>query len=128
MGRYPDLYNHLFGCYGIMSICRQDWERVVEKAAQITNATETGGDPMYEVHLEAMMTLLDELEAKYGPKPAILATRADYSHEFSQKRTLFKQALDLARQEQDTEEIEEILDSISQLDEDEQAESGRRED
>jgi hypothetical protein len=47
-----------------MKISRQDWERVIEKACDIANATENEGDPMFGVHLEGMMTLLDELEAK----------------------------------------------------------------
>ncbi len=105
-----------------MKICRQDWDRVIEKACDIANATENDADPMFEVHVEGMMTLLDELEARYGPQSKILATRADYLDGFLERRTLYEQALDLAKKDHDAKEIEEIMDSIKQLGEEEQAE------
>ncbi|MDH5669965.1 MAG: hypothetical protein OEY86_18340 [Nitrospira sp.] len=103
-----------------MKISRQDWERVIEKACDIANATESDGDPVYEVHVESMMALLDELTAKYGPQSQILATRADYLESFSERRALYEQALDLAKKAHDMKEIEEIQDSINQLAEEEQ--------
>ena len=107
-----------------MKITHQDWERVTEKACDIANSAENDADPMYDVHVESMMALLDELEAKYGPQSRILATRADYLDGFSERRSLYEQALDMARKARDTKEVEEILDSISQLTEEERAEPG----
>jgi hypothetical protein len=52
-----------------MKIHRRDREQVAEKVCDIANATETDADPMYAVHVEGMMRLLDELEVKYGPSP-----------------------------------------------------------
>jgi hypothetical protein len=98
-----------------MKISRQDWERVIEKACDIANATENEGDPMYGVHVESVMTLLDELQATYGPQPQLLATRADYLDCAAERRQLYEQALDLARKAHDLNEIEEIMDSINQL-------------
>lgn len=106
-----------------MKISRQDWERVIEKACDIANAAENDGDPMYEVHVESMMALLDELAAKYGPQSKILATRADYLESFSNRRALYEQALDLAKKVHDMKEIKEIQDSINQLAEEERAEA-----
>ena len=105
-----------------MRIPRQDWERVIEKGCDIANATERDGDPMYAVHVEALMALLDELEANYGPQSRILATRADYLESLLERRPLYERALDLARKARDIEEIEEIMDSINQLGQEEQAE------
>jgi hypothetical protein len=105
-----------------MRIPRQDWERVIEKGCDIANATESDGDPMYAVHVEALMALLDELEAKYGPQSRTLATRADYLESLLERRPLYEQALDLARKAHDIEEIEEIMNSINQLGQEEQAE------
>jgi len=102
-----------------MKIRREDWERVLKKACDIANATETDGDPMYEVHLEGMMTLLDELESRYGRQSQILATRADYLDNASDRRTLYQQALDLASRAGDTEEIKEIKYSLKRLAEEE---------
>jgi hypothetical protein len=107
-----------------MRIPRQDWERVIEKGCDIANATESDGDPMYAIHVEAMLTLLDELQAKYGPQSRILATRADYTESLAERRALYEEALDLARKARDVEEIEEIMDSINQLGQEEQAERG----
>lgn len=70
------------------------------------------------------MRLLDELEKKYGPQSRILATRADYLESFSERRALYEQSLELARNAQETEEIEEIMDSINQLGREERAEPG----
>jgi hypothetical protein len=105
-----------------MNLSRQDWERVMEKACEIANATRSEEDAMFGVHVEGMMSLLDELEAKYGPQFQILATRADYLEDYSERQSLYQQALDLAKKSHDTKEIEEIMDSIKQLDEEEKAE------
>jgi hypothetical protein len=70
-----------------MKISQEDWDRVIEKACDVANATETESDPMYEVHAEGIMALLDELEAKYGQQSRILATRADYLESFLERPT-----------------------------------------
>jgi len=118
----PRHSGRVFGGHRPMKISREDWERVIEKACDIVNATESDSDPMYAVHVEGMMALLDKLEAKYGPQSRILAARADYMESFPERRALYEQALGLARKAHDVEEIEEIMDSINQLGQDEQAE------
>ena len=107
-----------------MKICRKDWKRVIEKACDIANATEDDDDPMYDVHVESLMTLLDELEVKYGPQSRILATRADYIENPSERGTLYAQALDLARKANEADEIEEIMDSINRHSQETHAERG----
>jgi hypothetical protein len=109
-----------------MKIRRHDWQRVVEKACDIANATETDADPMHAVHVEGMMRLLDELETKYGPNSRILATRADYLDCLSERRVLYESALELAKNTRDTKEIEEIMDSIDELGGENQDEPGAR--
>src|SRR5881394_1928523 len=105
-----------------MNISQEDWDRVIEKACDVANATEDDSDPMYEIHVEGMMALLDDLEAKYGQQSRILATRADYLESLPERRALYEQALDLARKADDGKEIEEILDPMRELEEEEQAE------
>ena len=73
--------------------------------------------------VQSNIYLLDELEAKYGPQSQILATRADYLEDFSERRTLYSQALDLAKKSHDTQEIAEIMDSIKHLNEEEKTEA-----
>src|SRR4051794_24282438 len=104
-----------------MKVSREDWERVIEKACDIANATDNEADRMYHVHLEGMMVLLDELEKRYGPQSRILATRADYIQNVSDRRALYENALVLARQANELDEIEEIMDSINRLGHDEHA-------
>ncbi len=105
-----------------MKISRKDWGRVHQKACDIANASESDDTGMITVHTKSMMEILDELEAKYGPRSQILATRADYLEDVSERRSLYLRALDLARIAQDPKEIELITDSIQQLDEEERAE------
>jgi len=99
-----------------MSISQEDWERVIEKACEVANATENDNDPMYDTHVVGMMALLDELEAKYGREPRLLATRADYLESFTERRVLYEQALDLARKANDSKAVREILESMNELD------------
>lgn len=103
-----------------MKISREDWERVMEKACDIANTTEHDRDPMHTVHVEGMMKLLDELEDIYGPQSQILATRADYLNEFSERRALYQKALLLALKNHDTREINEITNSLKDLAKEEQ--------
>ncbi len=79
---------------------------------------------MSAVHLEGMMALLDELDAKYGPQSQLLATRADYLESLAERRALYEQALNLTRKAHDLNEIEEIMDSINELGQEERAERG----
>jgi hypothetical protein len=106
-----------------MKISRQDWDRVTEKACDIANIKDEG-DPMYEVHVESMMGLLVELDAKYGPQSQLLATRADYLENLNERRSVYQQALNLARKASDFGEIEEITHSINEVNQEERAERG----
>ncbi len=98
-----------------MKISHQDWDRVVAKACDIANATASEDDPMYDVHVQGMMALLDDLEEEYGPQSRILATRADYLEDISDRRALYERALHLAKTAHDEKEIGEIMDSLSRL-------------
>jgi len=59
-------------------ITKEAWDRVIEKACDVANATDTDDDPMYEVHRLGMLEILAELEDEFGAHPEILDTRADY--------------------------------------------------
>jgi len=56
-------------------ISSEDWDLVHELAIEIVNATKEDEEAAYRRRL---LDYLDELEAKYGALPSILATRADY--------------------------------------------------
>lgn len=89
------------------------WDRVIEKACDIANATRTHDDPMYEVHRAQMFEILDELEKEFGPNSWILDTRADYVDDPHESRRLRTKALELAMEHGDQEEIDMILRSTN---------------
>ena len=103
------------------TITKAAWDRVIEKACDVANATRTDGDPMYEVYREQMLELLDELEAEFGIQSRILDTRADYIDDPLERRRLCTRALELARDQKDQkdqDEIEAVLQSLRDLEED----------
>jgi hypothetical protein len=56
----------------------EDWDLVHELALEIANAED--GSPEEELSRNRLLRYLDELEERYGRRPSILATRADYVH------------------------------------------------
>jgi hypothetical protein len=96
-------------------ITKAAWDRVIEKACDVANATRTDGDPMYDVYRQQMLELLDELEAEFGTQSKILDTRADYLDDPLERRRLCTKALELARAQNDQDEIEVILQSLQDL-------------
>ena len=94
------------------------WNRVIEKACDVANATRTDDDPMYDIYREQMLELLDELEAEFGTQSRILDTRADYIDDPLERRRLCTRALELARAQNDQDEIEVVLQSLRDLEED----------
>jgi hypothetical protein len=99
-------------------ITKAAWDRVIEKACDVANATRTDDDPMYDVYREQMLELLDELEAEFGTQSKILDTRADYIDDPLERRRLCTKALELARAQNDQDEIEVVLQSLHDLEED----------
>ena|SRR5688572_7475066 len=55
-------------------ISKEDWDTIHEIAADMVNAAD--GDRARHKH--RLLVYLDQLQIKYGPRPSILATRADY--------------------------------------------------
>ena len=99
------------------TITKAAWNRVIEKACDVANATRTDNDPMYDVYREQMLELLDELEADFGTQSRILDARADYIDDPIERRRLYTKALELARAQNDQDEIEVVLQSIRDLEE-----------
>jgi hypothetical protein len=106
-------------------ITKAAWERVIEKACDVANATRTDHDPMYEVYREQMLEVLDALEAEFGVHCEILDTRVDYIDDPIERRRLYMKALDLARERKDLDQVEVVLQSLRDLDEDVLADSRR---
>jgi hypothetical protein len=100
------------------TITKEAWERVIEKACDIANATRTEADPMYDVFREQMLEILDEIEAEFGVHSEILDSRADYLDDPVERRRLYMMALGLAREQKDLDQVEVVLQSLLDLDDD----------
>jgi hypothetical protein len=98
------------------TITKAAWDRVITKAADVANATQADDDLMERIHCEQMLGLLDELETEFGTQSRILDTRADYLDDPLERRSLYLKALELARRQRDQNEIDTVLQSLSELD------------
>ena len=96
-------------------ITKDAWGRVLEKACDIANAATADDDVLLEVHTARMLELLDEMELEFGMHSKILDTRADYLEDPEQRRDLYLRALALARQADDSDEVDTILESLKNL-------------
>lgn len=73
-----------------------DWERVRELAAQVADAACRDDHGATASGTRQLLAWLEELERKYGPKPSILATKADYREATREQVALLVQAWSLA--------------------------------
>ena len=100
------------------TITKAAWDRVIEKACDVANTTRTDDDPMYEVYRAQMLEILDELEVEFGPHSRIFDTRSAYIDDPVERRRLCTKALELAIEHGDQGEIDVVLQSLSDLEED----------
>lgn len=77
-------------------ISTEDWDNVFEAGAAITHASGMEDEVLREHYQMRLFDLLDELEAKYGRLPSILATRADFSDDPKEAIPLLQEALSIA--------------------------------
>jgi hypothetical protein len=95
-------------------ITKADWDLIHELACEIANAASQEDAALTESKTEALMCLLHELEAKYGPCSRITATMADYT-EKDRRLALYQRALQQAKAECDTENESIILESLAEI-------------
>lgn len=92
-------------------ISAEDWDQVHELVVQVVNATEENE----EQHRTQLSAYLRDLTAKYGERPSILATQADYAEDPRESERLFLRAFDLALTSHDTPNIREVALSLANL-------------
>lgn len=95
-------------------IAKDDWDRVHEIACEIANASGQGDHVLSDSRTEELMSVLKELEAKYGACSKITATIADYAEE-ERKLPIYREALKQAKAEGDIENERMILESLAEL-------------
>jgi len=93
-------------------ISGEDWDMVHELSLKIVNAEAESEENIYTSQL---LQYLDELEAKYGALPSILATRADYVSDTNEQAALLRQAYALAEAFNDSANLREIAHSLAEL-------------
>jgi hypothetical protein len=96
-------------------ISTEDWEVVQDYASKIANAACADDERTSDFVTEKLLRYLECLEAKYGKLPGILATRADYTSDLSQRLKLLQEAYDLARQSNDKENLTLTASSLARL-------------
>ena len=65
-------------------ISTEDWDVVHQLAVDLVNAS----DDEREARRVALLDWLDKLQRKYGPRPSVLATRADYLDDADPEREM----------------------------------------
>jgi hypothetical protein len=103
----------------MIRIAKLDWDQVHELACDIANASGAGDSALVASKKATLMSLLIELEVRYGPCSKITATVADFTEEGEERPRLYQEALRLAKAEGDAEEERLILESIAEMLEDE---------
>jgi hypothetical protein len=93
-------------------ISDEDWTKVRDAAVEVVNANDTSEEAR---SYDQMLRVLDQLEAKYGTLPSILATRADYVGDPLQSAALLERAYELAVERDDRLNRLEIADSLAQV-------------
>ena len=108
-------------------ISRCDWDQVRFLATEIANAAIAEDAQRENCARSRMLVVLEEMQSKYGDRPSILATRADYVDVLPEKIALLEKAFGLARQAADADNMLFIAHSLAQLwvDECRNADKGR---
>ena len=87
-------------------ITKSDWDKLRALAAQLANAACADDKVLYNRYREDLLEYLNQLKAKYGDLPSIIATQADYTNRVREKKRLLKRALRRA------EEIDDLKNQI----------------
>ncbi len=92
-----------------------DWDQVKDLAAKIANAACRNDQRFGQVLTRRLFQLLRTLESRYGPKPSILATKADYVPSRDARIRLLKRAWSLALSAEDKPNLTWIAGSLAEV-------------
>jgi hypothetical protein len=96
-------------------ISTEDWNEVHELAVEIVNHS-AAEDPTAEARARAsLIALLDRLEQKYGQRPSLLATRADYVESPTERERLLLRAFSEADRIKDNDNRLLVAESLASL-------------
>src|SRR4029453_14997146 len=92
-----------------------DWARLRESAAAVIEASSSAGEAVGRPRLAELFALLDALEAQYGRRASLLATRADFTADEGERLTLLEEAYAIAVESGDVENAVWIADALATL-------------
>ena len=97
-------------------ISEKDWDKVQKLAENLVDANYKEDENFQKETLENIFKYLEKLEEKYGQKPSIISTKADFLFDDNDKRIeLYKNAYYLAKKINDNYNKVEISDSLTDL-------------
>jgi hypothetical protein len=77
-------------------ISTEDWDVVHQLAVDVANAAMKDAEDQVRELTQRLLRWLDRLDDKYGERPSLLATRADYIEDVGSKEQLLTRAYALA--------------------------------
>lgn len=92
-----------------------DWDHVHELAVEIVNCSAAEEEEAEARARTSLLALLDRLDEKYGPKPSLLATRADYVESSESRERLLRSAYSEAERIADEKNQELIAHSLAEF-------------
>ncbi|MBX3669934.1 MAG: hypothetical protein KF778_16150 [Rhodocyclaceae bacterium] len=97
-------------------ILLSDWESVKELAAEYANAIVLSPNDKSATKLrKRMLRLLNRMSSKYGDRPSILATKADYLSSDRRRAGVLEKAFAMAKQMHDHRNMTWISSSLAEL-------------
>ena len=96
-------------------ISKEDWDVVHGLAVDVANASMRDDDEATGASRRHLLEYLDFLQEKYGPLPSILATRASYSDDRTEKLDLLTRAYALADARRDHRSQLYVASSLAEL-------------
>jgi hypothetical protein len=96
-------------------ISGEDWSDVHELAVQIVNHSAAEDHTAEARARKSLIAFLDRLDQKYGKRPSLLATRADYVESPSERERLLLRAFSEAERIKDSENRLLVAESLASL-------------
>ena len=96
-------------------LTKDAWDLIKQPAVDLVNAIVAEDTVLEEIHRNTLFDTLDKIEGEFGSHPQLLATRADFLDDYTERKNLYNEALFLVEQTSNQVEVLEIQDSLKEL-------------
>ena len=93
----------------------KEWERIHELSLRYANSVTAGRHVAAERARRGMLRALNLLEATFGRRPSILATKGEYVKRSSQRQQLLLEAFESAKRRRDAKNLTLISSSLAEF-------------